>query len=56
MRQGGDLVIDMFTRQIARRDSTGWVGTLTHLRVGHPVIIQVNNLNTFDWMYNPNQE
>ena len=56
MRQGGDLVFDMVTGQIARRDSSGWVGTMTRMRVGHPVIIQVNNLSTFDWMYNPYEE
>jgi hypothetical protein len=56
MRQGGDLVIDMVTGQIARRDSSGWVGTMTHMRVAQPVIIQVNNLSTFDWMYNPYEE
>jgi hypothetical protein len=54
MRHGGDLVIDLSTRQIARLDSTlGWIGTLSHLRVGHAVMIQTNHIATFDWTYWP---
>ncbi len=57
LRRGGDIVIDIRTRQIARRDSSDrWIGTLPELRVGHPVLIQVNNLWTFDWTYYPNRE
>jgi hypothetical protein len=57
MRRGGDLVIDLTTRQIARRDSTdGWIGTLDELRIGHPILVQVNNPWTFDWTYYPNRE
>jgi hypothetical protein len=57
MRQGGDLVIDLVSRQIARRDSTdGWIGTMTTAHVGQPFLIQVNNPSTFDWTYNPTRE
>ncbi|HEY3296751.1 MAG TPA: hypothetical protein VGL38_15070 [bacterium] len=57
MRQGGDIILDLTTRQIARRDSTsGWIGTLDSMRVGHPVLIQVNYPATFDWTYNPTRE
>jgi len=57
MRQGGDLVIDLSSRQIARRDSTsGWIGTLSTVRVGQPIMIQVNYPATFDWTYNPTRE
>lgn len=57
MRDGGDIVIDMVTRQIARLDNTdGWIGTMTHLRVGQPIIVQVNHPLTFDWTYFPGHE
>jgi hypothetical protein len=57
MREGGDIVIDMVTRQITRLDNTdGWIGTMTHLRVGQPIIVQVNHPLTFDWTYFPGHE
>jgi hypothetical protein len=57
LRRGGDIIIDLSTRQIVRRDSTaGWIGTLHELHVGHPILVQVNNPWTFDWTYYPNRE
>jgi hypothetical protein len=57
LRRGGDLIIDMTTRKIARRDSlSGWIGTLSIVRPGEPLLIQVNHPATFDWSYNPNRE
>ncbi|MBI5060629.1 hypothetical protein HZB60_12720 [candidate division KSB1 bacterium] len=56
MRAGGDLIIDMVTRKIARCDSTdGWIGPLDSLYVGHPLIIQTVFPATFDWTYAPGQ-
>jgi hypothetical protein len=55
MRAGGDLIIDMVTRKIARCDSSGWVGRLDSLVLGHPVIIQTIHPATFDWTYAPGQ-
>lgn len=57
MRQGGDIVVDLVTRQLARRDSTdGWIGTMSTMQLGHPILIQVNNPGTFDWTYNATRE
>lgn len=57
MRLGGDIAIDMNSRAIARRDSSeGWIGTLDSLRLGQPLIIQVNHPLTFDWTYLPGHE
>ncbi len=54
MKSGGDLILDMVTRKIARCDSTNdWIGTMQYLEPGHPVIIQVNHPLTFDWTYGP---